>query len=91
MTDTINTLTDPGPDPAHEWARSGGDSTDEVDRLTSRPAGIAWRRECGHVVGRVIVVHADGKREHIATVRYETDADAALALDQMLTALGGRP
>lgn len=91
MTDTINTLADPGSDPAHEWARSGGDSTDEVDRLTSLPAGIAWRRECGHVVGRVIAVHADGKREHIATVRYETDADAALALDQMLTALGGRP
>lgn len=90
MTDTINTLTDPGSDPAHEWARGGGDSTDEIEGLTSLPAGIAWRREGKHVVGRVIVVRQDGRREHIATVRYETDSDAALALDQMLTALGGR-
>ncbi|WP_205915205.1 hypothetical protein [Prescottella equi] len=89
MTDTINTLADPGSDPAHEWARGGGGSPDEVDR-TSLPAGIAWRREGKHVVGRVIVVRQDGKREHIATVRYENDADAALALDQMLTALGSR-
>jgi hypothetical protein len=54
------------------------------------PAGIAWRREGPHVVGRVLVVQPDGKREHVATVRYATDEDAVVAVGHMLDAIGGR-
>lgn len=57
---------------------------------TELPAGIAWHREGPHVVGRVLVVHPDGKREHVATVRYATDEDAAVAVGHMLEAIRGK-
>lgn len=54
------------------------------------PAGIAWRREGQHVVGLVLVVHPGGKREHVATVRYATDEDAAVAVGHLIDAIGGK-
>lgn len=54
------------------------------------PAGIAWSREGQHVVGRVLIVHPSGRREHVATVRYSTDEDALRATNHLLEAIGGQ-
>lgn len=53
------------------------------------PAGIAWTVEDGRVTGKVIVVHPNGRQEHVATVRYGCAEDAARAAMQLLDALGG--
>lgn len=89
MTDTINTLTDPGSDPAHEWQQP--DAVNHPGHYTSHPSGVECIQVTEHMsfcLGNAIkyIWRADLKGNAIEDLQ-----KARWYVDREIARLGGEP